>query len=259
LQVPCPPGKGDDPDNSGDSQEGDDPDTDEGDDPENDEGDEVSLPPPDEGDGEDEGDDVCEPSDSPTDGEPDDQYDPDDPVISSASTTSSYQSTRTTSSERSTPRTTTTTATIKPAPTRKWETPNFPESSRRCFHGGQWSHRGRLIQAIEHFCGDFENRAVYSGYSVEKTEDFNSSPPHWEAADMRVVMNLSIKKGCEWVVDQAQCREELRKPVDLCDTEGENHKHGGTLENNCIKWSIDPQGWLDDHERPLPQPTPKVS
>lgn len=259
CMVPCPPGKGDDPDNSGDSQEGDDPDTDEGDDPENDEGDEVSLPPPDEGDGEDEGDDVCEPSDSPTDGEPDDQYDPDDPVISSASTTSSYQSTRTTSSERSTSRTTTTTATTKPAPTRKWETPNFPESSRRCFHGGQWSHRGRLIQAIEHFCGDFENRAVYSGYSVEKTEDFNSSPPHWEAADMRVVMNLSIKKGCEWVVDQAQCREELRKPVDLCDTEGENHKHGGTLENNCIKWSIDPQGWLDDHERPLPQPTPKVS
>jgi hypothetical protein len=68
-----------------------------------------------------------------------------------------------------------------------------------------------------------------------------------EGSDSHVTLQVSLivpsveaKAGCEWKADAAECKSELRKIIDQCDTNGEDRKQGGRLVGDCLTWRLDP-------------------
>ncbi|KAK8104850.1 uncharacterized protein PG998_011883 [Apiospora kogelbergensis] len=55
--------------------------------------------------------------------------------------------------------------------------------------------------------------------------------------NLEVVLEFQQFDGCEW---DFSFDRYLMIPVDSCDCNGVNGKHGGTVENNCYMWRIDP-------------------
>src|SRR5690606_30155793 len=86
---------------------------------------------------------------------------------------------------------------------------------------------------------------------------------------------LEAKSGCAWLLNlvrrsgnaiymsfytnwfplQNECTEQFMKIVDDCNTDTQSKKQGGTMENNCLKWRIDPNG----NTSPAPPPSPPAS
>jgi hypothetical protein len=104
--------------------------------------------------------------------------------------------------------------------------------------------RWRTIDAIDRFCKVIRgfNQPLKAGTYYEQTESWGaSSYDPWESAVVKIDSSIKILPGCEWYVDENECGRELRKPIDQCNTDGENRKQGGTMKNNCVEWRIDPQ------------------
>lgn len=101
-----------------------------------------------------------------------------------------------------------------------------------------------MIDAIECFCKKLAEdnawRPLPAGYHFRTLASFPCCDP-WEVMPITIYTSIEIKDGCEWVVDRNECGLELRKIVDRCDTDGEDRKQGGKMQNNCIKWKIDPE------------------
>ncbi|KAK5994507.1 Killer toxin subunits alpha/beta-like protein [Cladobotryum mycophilum] len=147
----------------------------------------------------------------------------------------------------------------KPEPP-KYSSPNTTQDKVHCygddlFYAGPTLHRAKAIQVITHFCASIKDATLGPGEYREWTEDFGGSRGIHNKGSM--ASSIEIKNGCEWVVDEAECGVELRKPIDRCDTKGENNKSGWTLENNCIRWRMDMiEG---EFNRPvLPPPGPDI-
>lgn len=73
--------------------------------------------------------------------------------------------------------------------------------------------------------------------------------------ETHIVISLEVMDGCEWGFDEGECGRYLRMPVDLCDTDSEIHKKGGTVVGRtsyggekegktCLLWRVD---WEADH------------
>ena len=100
-----------------------------------------------------------------------------------------------------------------------------------------------MIQAIERFCRvihDME-QPLGPGFFHEKHEQWAGGWDFFEGGVVEVVTSLEIKPGCQWQANENICGRELRQVVDKCNTDGENRKQGGWMENNCAKWRVDPQ------------------
>lgn len=117
-------------------------------------------------------------------------------------------------------------------------TPNFDkDSDPSCYNKGYKANRGSMITAIDSFCaqmvtaskGKTLGKGVFEPDSSDMSDDKSYIVYH---------TSFEVLEGCEWGFDEAWCKFELRKPLDKCNTKGENGKQGGTLDGNCIKWKL---------------------
>ncbi|KAJ9653597.1 hypothetical protein H2201_009127 [Coniosporium apollinis] len=109
----------------------------------------------------------------------------------------------------------------------------------RCRDGThQWASRAKMIQAIDRFCAAIAGRTLRPREVFTKRESWECCG-EGEVVPVGTETIIEVKSGCEWKVDEYECGQQLRLPVDKCDEDGENRKQGGFLENNCLKWSID--------------------
>jgi len=123
--------------------------------------------------------------------------------------------------------------------------PDVLKNVKKCFGGThQWSRRSRAIQAIERFCDAISGKTLGPRRLFTKRESWDYVPFDTpEIVPIGIVTTIEVKAGCEWKVDTFECGQQLRIPIDKCNEDGEDHKQGGTLENNCLKWTIDVEAY----------------
>jgi hypothetical protein len=57
---------------------------------------------------------------------------------------------------------------------------------------------------------------------------------------LKVDMWIEINDDCEWKFTNSECMRYGEVPLDSCDCDWENGKHGGWVWNNCLKMRVDP-------------------
>ncbi len=122
------------------------------------------------------------------------------------------------------------------------------DNLRSCYDGGQRATNAQLRNTARSFCrglgreGDvLRNPLRHIGSNGNLVREVNEELPANGQWPIHVVASLTVKPGCEFPIDYAKCERYLRAPVDSCNCSGENGKQGGTIENRCLKWRIDPQ------------------
>jgi hypothetical protein len=61
-----------------------------------------------------------------------------------------------------------------------------------------------------------------------------------------ILNSIEVKPGCEWQFDMDECVRSMKVTVDSCNCKGTNYKQGGVMENNCLKWRMNPTGYLPE-------------
>jgi hypothetical protein len=113
-----------------------------------------------------------------------------------------------------------------------------------CYDSGQRATHQQLDNAIADFCEDVAQYAAWNDDQLI-TQDISFGHTFYQASTdawisrINVVINFTIRKGCTWDIDRADCQRYLKVPVDSCNC-------GGIVENNCVVWKI-----LIDVTRPL--------
>lgn len=100
-----------------------------------------------------------------------------------------------------------------------------------CYHSGWPASRETLATAIDDFCDEVGVSGLRKNDNQEKTMTVNG---------VRVILSIHAK-GCDAIDQDLKCKSILRRPVDECNTDGENWKQGGTVEAECATWRVDPE------------------
>jgi hypothetical protein len=58
---------------------------------------------------------------------------------------------------------------------------------------------------------------------------------------IHVVTELLVKPGCQFIIDYDKCERYMKGPIDSCNCEGSDGKQGGSIENRCYRFKIDPE------------------
>ncbi|KAH9478000.1 hypothetical protein JR316_0010233 [Psilocybe cubensis] len=102
-----------------------------------------------------------------------------------------------------------------------------------CYNKGRAVQRAALTSSIDHFCNTKAiGRTLSSGQNLWTRYLDNFS-------GITVLVFMEMTNGCTWTVDSA-CNNNLRQPVDKCNTGGENGKQGGEMWDLCAHYRIDP-------------------
>jgi hypothetical protein len=144
------------------------------------------------------------------------------------------------------PKTTTTVAFETPMPA--METPDFSKDPKpSCYNKGPSSPRSWMVKAIDSVCNQVTDRL-----SQEKSTDIGLGlfdpgrqrvdetlklveGVHWE-----FTTTFEVKENCMWKkYSFSDCAAQFRRLVDECDTKGENGKHSGVLDGNCVRWRLE--------------------
>ncbi|KIJ25528.1 hypothetical protein M422DRAFT_273524 [Sphaerobolus stellatus SS14] len=99
-----------------------------------------------------------------------------------------------------------------------------------CYNFGTRTDRAPSISAIDDFCRRVNGRQVNNGQSVSMRYNFGA---------LTILVSGAAINGCNFVVD-GNCNRLLRKPLDECNTSGENGKQGGIVTDLCGQWRYDP-------------------
>ncbi|KIJ34466.1 hypothetical protein M422DRAFT_263429 [Sphaerobolus stellatus SS14] len=99
-----------------------------------------------------------------------------------------------------------------------------------CYNFGIRAGRASSISAIDDFCRRYNGRRVDNEQSVSHRYGFGS---------FTILPSGAAINGCNFVID-GNCNRLLRKPLDECNTSGENGKQGGIVANLCGQWRYDP-------------------
>lgn len=158
----------------------------------------------------------------------------------STTTTTKPPQTSTAKPTSTTKPTPTTTTTPEPSPTLK---PDTKGNTLDCYNHGYSLGRDSLIEVAGRFCDEVYLLYEYlPGFFYESTLE-----PEFTLFAVEVVMSIEVKKTtgpngiqCGWLADKAECVRYLTAVVDGCDCDSTGGKHGGLIENNCLKWRIDP-------------------
>lgn len=119
-----------------------------------------------------------------------------------------------------------------------------------CYNRGKAASHERLENAVNSFCrylgsgrgSGLQTRDVVAGEGgrpVFRDEIFRTQTEPFND-NLEVVLEFQQFDGCEWDFSFDECKRYLMIPIDSCDCNGVNGKHGGTVENNCYRWRIDP-------------------
>lgn len=120
-----------------------------------------------------------------------------------------------------------------PAPPR----PRRDTETRRCYDSGVLTGRGDAIRAVENFCEYAAGRTLDDSTLERKSiEGIDSAV----AGFVSIVQSITVRNGCKFDVDRQECRRIMRRILDECDTTSTRFKQGGTVEDNCATWRLDP-------------------
>jgi len=144
-----------------------------------------------------------------------------------------------TSSSSSTTKTTTKTAT--PTPPSPSPSPYEHGDARlnkvNCFNSGENTENARMVNAANSFCRGIATLDLGPGSFNDGEYEF---PYNGGVGVVKIKISLEVKKKCEFVYNYNLCKKYLSVPTDSCNCGGINWKQGGLVENNCLKWLIDP-------------------
>ena len=141
-----------------------------------------------------------------------------------------------TSTEASTTTTELPTTTKKPIPI---PTPSPKENHKDCYDKGREADNTRIGNAIKSFCNALADNGDILKAGFFKKDSF-SFPIKCAEIGLKVIVSLQIQSNCEWKYTNAECQKYGRVPIDSCDCNGENGKHGGSVYNNCLSMRVDP-------------------
>jgi hypothetical protein len=144
------------------------------------------------------------------------------------------------------PKATTTVAFETPMPA--METPDFSKDPKpSCYNKGPSSPRSWMVKAIDSVCNQVTDRL-----SQEKSTDIgpglfdpgrqrvDETPKLVEGVHWEFTTTFEVKENCMWKkYSFSDCAAQFRRLVDECDTKGENGKHGGVLDGNCVRWRLE--------------------
>ncbi|EGO54992.1 hypothetical protein NEUTE1DRAFT_111574 [Neurospora tetrasperma FGSC 2508] len=128
-----------------------------------------------------------------------------------------------------------------------------------CYKFGWWSERRKFIRSITDFCHALDGESMSPVGTRHPLTGFHQHQWNWMdrgfelIVEVHIVISLEVMEGCEWVFDEGECGRYLRMPVDLCDTDSEHHKKGGTVVGRtsyggekegktCLLWRVDWEG-----------------
>ncbi|KAH8812142.1 pectate lyase superfamily protein-domain-containing protein [Xylogone sp. PMI_703] len=140
----------------------------------------------------------------------------------------------TSTSTKTSKTTTATTPTKSP-----FETGDPMQNEVHCYNSGENTEHERMDNAANDFCNQIgrTNEVLAENFYRSSTFEF---PYNGGIGIVEITLSLEIKPGCDWTWDFNECHRYLEVPVDSCNCGGVNWKQGGTVENNCYKWRIDP-------------------
>ncbi|OCK73889.1 glycoside hydrolase family 18 protein, partial [Lepidopterella palustris CBS 459.81] len=141
--------------------------------------------------------------------------------------------------------TATPTATRPPAPPEP-PTPQPGTQQLHCFNSGNSENRAYMINAIEGFCTGGRdknwNELIPPDGTVSNDVFFLYSM--WVTDKSIIQVSIQAKNGCSFKLQGGSatqyCGKMLRRLVDECNTNDVKYKQGGTLEDNCSLWTMDP-------------------
>ncbi|RDA95992.1 hypothetical protein CP533_5917 [Ophiocordyceps camponoti-saundersi (nom. inval.)] len=124
--------------------------------------------------------------------------------------------------------------------------PTFPNAQRpnstldqmTCFDGGWLAVKREMIETLHLFCQNAAGKYLNSqeALTIEEVVPTRMLP----ILRNKIVLSVKMKQGCEYRVRDQECRTMLTKLVKGCPVWGKDYKRGGTIENNCLEWKIDP-------------------
>lgn len=132
------------------------------------------------------------------------------------------------------------TPTKKPPPPIELAVGDPKKNVRDCYHGGQWTSNARMKDAGNHLCGLIKNRVRVGPGEIIK-QGWSYPYDSGELGSIRIDTSFEVKAGCEFVYNDFECDKYTDIPIDSCNCAGKDGKQGGTVENNCYKWRIDPE------------------
>lgn len=128
----------------------------------------------------------------------------------------------------------------------KYAFPDWSKDKVTCYNTGQTTTHDWMVEVIGRFCaGLVDGGPIENG---DKTGDVHfyarEDDPFWSVwvginGAVDVIISAEVKRGCKWTPTENDCEIELRKPVNDCDTNTADGKHGGTVENDCLYLRID--------------------
>jgi hypothetical protein len=108
-----------------------------------------------------------------------------------------------------------------------------------CYSSGENTEHDRIDNAVTSFCnilGD-KGEAMANNYYYEQDFPF---PYNGGIGIIDITISVQVKPSCEWNYTFDDCYRYLEVPANSCNCGGVNGKQGGTVENNCLKWRMDP-------------------
>ncbi|RDB27144.1 hypothetical protein Hypma_004599 [Hypsizygus marmoreus] len=99
-----------------------------------------------------------------------------------------------------------------------------------CYNSGTRVDRAPSISSIDDFCRRNFGAGLAPGQTVALRYYWGS---------FTILLSAQAINGCSWSVD-GDCHRLLRKPLDECNTSGENGKQGGYVTDVCGQWRYDP-------------------
>ncbi len=145
------------------------------------------------------------------------------------------------SSSSSTSTTTTSTTSKLPEPS-PYETGDPEDNKVSCYNSGETTENARMQNAAASFCNEIKpagsNLVLGPGYfSGAKPFDF---PYNGGIGFVQIIISLNIKANCQWTWNLGECERYLGVPTNACDCSALDNKRGGSVDNNCYSWRIDP-------------------
>ncbi|RDB27121.1 hypothetical protein Hypma_004602 [Hypsizygus marmoreus] len=99
-----------------------------------------------------------------------------------------------------------------------------------CYNSGTKIDRAPSVTCIDNFCASVFGTRLAPGQTVALRYYWGS---------FTILLSAQAINGCSWSIDK-NCNRLLRKPLDECNTRGENGKQGGYVTDLCGQWRYDP-------------------
>lgn len=125
-----------------------------------------------------------------------------------------------------------------PPPNTNYNHPDPKQNKKNCYNYGQPANHAQMDNSVNSFCKaiQFQSKG-YLGPGYHQDWSSGTFPHSW----VEILGSVDVKDGCQWTFNMDECQRYLHVPIDSCSCQGVDVKRGGTVENNCISWYLDPE------------------